>query len=478
MTTPATVKWAIATVVIATVGEILALSVLAGGAAQASCQGQGATPVSASGEPPLVQIYIAAAKRYGLGAEGYAYLGSINDQESSFGTDMATSPPQPAEGWMAFTPETWSEYGLAIGHAGNPDPFNPYDAIYSAARYLKASGAPGDWATAVFAYNHAGWYVAQVTAREQTYAGPNGLTALSDAISQEWGGRQPTGTSGKPLTTPVDDDPQSTPVSTGGCCQGISIPTSSTQTTDTTSTSATQTTGRQPEKHPPRRRSRATSTSSTASGQTVTEPTPAGCGSGNLVLDIQPVPGKVAVIMPGSSGIARPPVQAPPQVQAMIDAGDRILHFDYQYAGGHADPAASDSQTDPHPEGGQGPGDNGFPGYDCSGSTAYVLAGGGVLQSVSGIDPTSSTGWIPASGTMESWGQPGPGRWVTWYADSGHVYIEVAGIYLDTAAGIGRPPNPPSTGPRWVPGPSNGAMSPDSDAPDPEPFVPRHPQGL
>jgi len=475
---PATAKWAIATVVIVTVGGILALSVLAGGAAEASCQGDGATTVSASGEPPLVQIYIAAANRYGLGAQGYAYLGSINDQESTFGTNMATSPPEPAEGWMAFTPSTWSEYGLAIGHSGRPDPFNPYDAIYSAARYLKTSGAPGDWSAAVFAYNHAGWYVAQVTAREQTYVGPNGLSTLNDAIGQAWGGRQPTGTSGRPLTTPVDYDPQAAPPSTGGCCAGAAIPTNTGTATTTASTSSTTTAGHGQDKRANAAHARTTSSSSIATSQMVTEPAPAGCGSGNLVLDIQPVPGKVAVIMPGSSGIARPPTQAPPQVQAMVDAGDRILHFDYQYGGGHADVAASDDQTHPHPEGGDEPGDNGFPGYDCSGSTAYVLAGGGLLQSVAGIDPNSSSAGIPASGTMETWGQQGPGQWVTWYADSGHVYIEVAGIYLDTAAGSGRPPNPPSTGPRWVPGPSNGAMSPDSDAPDPDPFVPRHPPGL
>jgi hypothetical protein len=44
---------------------------------------------------------------------------------------------------------------------------------------------------------------------------------------------------------------------------------------------------------------------------------------------------------------------------------------------------------------------------------------------------------------------PGPGRWVTIYANAGHAYIEIAGIYLDTAAGLGNPPNPPPTGPRW-----------------------------
>jgi hypothetical protein len=474
MNTPATAKWVIATVVIVTIGGILALSVLAGGAAEASCAGQGYQPVSAAGEPPLVQIYIAAARRFGLGTEGYAYLGAINERETSFGTNMAHSPPEPAEGWMAFTPSTWSEYGLAIGHTGPPDPFNPYDAIFSAARYLKTSGAPVDWSSAVFAYNHAGWYVAQVTALERTYVGPTGLTTLNNAIGQAWGGRQPTGTSGRSLTTPVSYAPPPATAAAGGCCASASIPTATGTATRTAATSSSTTSG-----HRPRIRAGTTDPPGlTATDQTVTEPAPAGCGSGNLVLDIQPVPGRVAVIMPGRSGIARPPAQAPPQVQAMIDAGDRIVHFDYQYGGGHADVAASDDQTHPSPQGGARPGDNGFPGYDCSGSTAYVLAGGGLLQSVAGIDPSSSAAGIPASGSMETWGQPGPGQWVTWYADSGHVYIEVAGIYLDTAAGSGNPPNPPSTGPRWVPGPSDGTMRPDSDAPDPEPFVPRHPQGL
>jgi hypothetical protein len=46
-------------------------------------------------------------------------------------------------------------------------------------------------------------------------------------------------------------------------------------------------------------------------------------------------------------------------------------------------------------------------------------------------------------------GEPGPGKWVTIYANAGHACIKVAGIYLDTAAGLGNPPNPPPTGPRW-----------------------------
>ena len=73
----------------------------------------------------------------------------------------------------------------------------------------------------------------------------------------------------------------------------------------------------------------------------------------------------------------------------------------------------------------------------------------------------------PASTTLESVGEPGPGRWVTIYANAGHAYIEVAGIYFDTAAGEGNPPNPPSTGPRW-----------STVGTGPAGFVERHPPGL
>jgi hypothetical protein len=74
---------------------------------------------------------------------------------------------------------------------------------------------------------------------------------------------------------------------------------------------------------------------------------------------------------------------------------------------------------------------------------------------------------VPASTMLESVGDPGPGKWVTIYASASHAYIEVAGIYLDTAAGEGKPPNPPPTGPRWT---QVGSGL--------EGFVARHPPGL
>ena len=126
----------------------------------------------------------------------------------------------------------------------------------------------------------------------------------------------------------------------------------------------------------------------------------------------------------------------------MIAAGNRIDHFAYSYGGGHGDPAQTMNQSNPNPAAVPGAEENGGPGYDCWSATSYVLWGGGLGQSLLG-------GGVLVSGDLESVGLPGPGRWVTIFATAGHAYIEVAGIYLDTAAGLGNPPNPPATGPRW-----------------------------
>ena len=105
---------------------------------QASGCGQGP---SAVGEPALIQYYIAAAARYGLGADGYAYLAAINSVETTFGTDLSSSSAG-ALGWMQFMPSTWAQYAVSITAPSAPaDPDDPQDAIYTAARYLAASGA-------------------------------------------------------------------------------------------------------------------------------------------------------------------------------------------------------------------------------------------------------------------------------------------------------------------------------------------------
>jgi hypothetical protein len=170
------------------------------------------------------------------------------------------------------------------------------------------------------------------------------------------------------------------------------------------------------------------------------------------------VAGTKARILP--SGDAAAPADAPVVVQDMIAAGNRIDHFAYSYGGAHGDPAQTMNQSNPNPAAVPGAEENGGPGYDCSSATSYVLWGGGLGQSVLG-------GGVDVSGELESVGLPGPGKWVTIYATAGHAYIEVAGIYFDTAAGLGNPPNPPATGPRW----STVGTGPSG-------FVERHPPGL
>src|SRR5439155_25427816 len=82
-----------------------------------------------------------------------------------------------AIGWTQFMPATWTRYGVDANGDGRRDPYTAADAIFAAARYLQASGAPGDWYGALFAYNHADWYVAEVLARADQFAAGQPLTS-------------------------------------------------------------------------------------------------------------------------------------------------------------------------------------------------------------------------------------------------------------------------------------------------------------
>lgn len=130
---------------------------LAAGPAQAgSCDLQ---TVNADGVPAaLVPIFSAAAVKYELGPEGPVILAGLTKVESGFGRNMGPSSAG-ATGWTQFMPATWAAYGVDADGDGRRDPMNAMDAIHAAARYLKALGAPGDWRTALFGYNHAEWYV-------------------------------------------------------------------------------------------------------------------------------------------------------------------------------------------------------------------------------------------------------------------------------------------------------------------------------
>ncbi len=139
-----------------------------------------------------------------------------------------------------------------------------------------------------------------------------------------------------------------------------------------------------------------------------------------------------------ADGTAAAPSGAPLVVSKVIAAANQIIDKPYVYGGGHG--RWNDS------------------GYDCSGSVSYALHGAGLLSA-----PEDSTG-------LESYGSPGPGKWITIYADSGHTWIVVAGIAFDTAD-YGGPNVPGGTGPRWRTNPT-GNLADGGD------YVVRHPSGL
>jgi|SRR5215210_2501594 len=143
-----------------------------------------------------------------------------------------------------------------------------------------------------------------------------------------------------------------------------------------------------------------------------------------------PPPPKKAKIV---NGKAIAPRNAPARVKRMIRAGNRIIGKPYVWGGGHATFSKLDR------------------GYDCSGTVSYALRGGRLIKSPM------------ASGGLMSWGRSGPGKWVTVYAHSGHAYMVVAGLRLDTSMRD----DPSRTGPGW------SKRLRRSDA-----FVARHPRGL
>ncbi|HEU5105527.1 MAG TPA: lytic murein transglycosylase [Solirubrobacterales bacterium] len=133
-----------------------------------------ASSCAISGVPPvLIPIYQRASEQYGLGSQGPAILAGINAIETGFGQNLGPSYAG-AEGWMQFMPETWAMYGVDANGDGVKDPNNPEDAIFAAARYLSAAGMPEDVWGAIFAYNHADWYVEDVLANAGCYAGEVG----------------------------------------------------------------------------------------------------------------------------------------------------------------------------------------------------------------------------------------------------------------------------------------------------------------
>jgi hypothetical protein len=115
--------------------------------------------------PFLLPIYQACGTEYGIPWE---VLASINKIETGFGTNLNVSSAG-AVGWMQFIPSSWDMYGLDANGDGRKDPYNPVDAICAAASYLKAAGGSQDLDGAIFAYNHADWYVEEVLLYARAY---------------------------------------------------------------------------------------------------------------------------------------------------------------------------------------------------------------------------------------------------------------------------------------------------------------------
>jgi hypothetical protein len=125
--------------------------------------------------PLYLNLYEQAARRYGL---DWAILAGIGKVECDHGRDPDPSCTKEgavnsagAGGPAQFLASTWSEYGVDADGKGSPDRWDPADAIYAMANYLRASGAPENYRKAIYAYNHAWWYVNEVEHWASLYRG-------------------------------------------------------------------------------------------------------------------------------------------------------------------------------------------------------------------------------------------------------------------------------------------------------------------
>jgi len=152
-------------------------SLATGGAQQTAGGGDGASALARREIPPrFLALYEQAAARYGL---DWAVLAGIGKVECDHGRDTDPSCSRPgavnaagAGGPMQFIASTWARYGVDGDGDGRVDRWDPADAVFSAANYLASSGAPRDFDRAILAYNHAGWYVAEVQRWAARYRGP------------------------------------------------------------------------------------------------------------------------------------------------------------------------------------------------------------------------------------------------------------------------------------------------------------------
>jgi membrane-bound lytic murein transglycosylase B len=436
-----------------------------------------ASTCAASAVPPqLIPIYQGASAQYGLGSQGPAILAGINAVETAFGTNLGPSSAG-AEGWMQFMPSTWATYGVDANGDGVADPNNPEDAIYAAARYLAAAGMPADTYGAIYAYNHADWYVSEVLADAGCYAAEVGDSSFTQAgltpqievlrcePAAEWKKQIPaeyleafdaaaaryalgkrgvwalaaiarlesnfgrgmtpeqlegTGPLGleasewKHYRVDGDDD--------GHIRHADIFDSAMTLAREIWSKGSLE-------------------AGVFAHNQAAwyveevlqeAEEIEGGCKVSTVEWRVAPlaaettVAGDEAVLQP--NGLAAAPAAAPAAVKAAIAAANSIATTPYVWGGGHASFYSY--------------------GYDCSGAVSFALYGAGLLDT-----PLTS-------GSLEHYGEAGPGKWITIYANATHTYVVIAGLRWDTVGDAN------GTGPRW-----------HAEPPYPEGFVVRHPVG-
>jgi soluble lytic murein transglycosylase-like protein len=431
---------------------------------------------AATGVPPiLIPMFQRAAAAYGLGPQGPAVLAGINEVETAFGTNLNVSSAG-AIGWMQFMPETWDGYGVDANGDGVADPYNPEDAIFAAAGYLSANGMPADTYGAIFAYNHADWYVSEVLANAGCYASEVGdpafiaaglgpqIQVLRCTPAPAWkedipaayleafenaAGRYELGKRGVWALAAI----ARLESSFGAGMGKVQLRKEGPLGLDPSEWRHFAVDGDEDGhiRHGDPADSAATlarliwSRGSLSAGifshnqaewyvQEVlreAEQIEGGCKVSYVDWRVAPLatgfqtPGPDAVLF---NNLASAPRSAPPAVKAAIAAANSISTTPYVWGGGHGSWYSY--------------------GYDCSGAVSFALYGAGLLDT-----PLTS-------GSLESYGEPGPGRWITIYASPTHTYAVIAGLRWDTVG------DAEGTGPRW-----------HVEPPYPEGFVVRHPTG-
>jgi hypothetical protein len=166
---------------------LTALAAVSGAPGSVAAQSPGVSAAARAQIPSeYLRLYQQAAARYGL---DWSILAGIGKVECDHGRDHDPSCTREgainsagAGGPMQFLSLTWARYGVDGNGDGRADRWDPADAIFAAARYLRAAGAPADYSKAIFAYNHAGWYVAEVEHWATVYRASSSMGAGSMGV--------------------------------------------------------------------------------------------------------------------------------------------------------------------------------------------------------------------------------------------------------------------------------------------------------